>query len=174
MNSVKRKLRDELDKALFEPIEHTYGAICTCHAKTEKGFNDTLHETRAWPLFRVQAKLPYNDILSKLSQFSFKPDIDACVPCRQEYTRQVREGVQNTANFFKGLCIGMLFVLCQRFPGSRMTTANSRIDCMEHSKLKTEHGDDDFWKDHPLPENNWSYYCRIKHDQTTWVGPTYS
>ena len=175
MNSVKRYLRDKLVIDLFEPIEHTYSAKCSCREQTEYGYNKTLYDTRVWPLERVHLKLAMNEILSQISQFSFTPGMNACVSCRQDYTGKVRAAVQSTADYFEGPVPGMSLASCLRFPeGAECPKLTPLTDCMEHSKPKTEHGDDDFWMDHPLPDGNWSRYCRISHDMTTWVRLRYT
>ena len=135
---MKRYLRDQLAAALFAPIEHTYSATCRCQAETEKGYNTTLYETRVWPVERVHSKLVINNILSNLSQFSYNPDMKACISCRKDYTKLVREAVLTTANYFEGLCIGMSSASCPRFPRSQ-TIAADPIDRL-HGTLEAKDG----------------------------------
>lgn len=123
---------------------------CACGKETYFDYQDKLMKARAWPLEHVFQYSSMNDIISRLSEFSYTPKTTICTApfpgCHQGFDDIVEEACKRTARDFDGLC----------------------LDCMDRSKPKREDDDEGYWRRNYLANGCWDMVCRFRYSHSTW------
>ncbi|OCL05664.1 hypothetical protein AOQ84DRAFT_390725 [Glonium stellatum] len=149
-NAARGHLKTVLHRELWGVCLRLHRQKCVCRKETYFDYQDKLMEVRAWPLEQVFQHNSMNDIISRLSLFSYTPTTTTCTApfpgCHQGFDNIVNEACERTIRDFDGLC----------------------LDCMDRSKLKHNDDGEDYWR-HNYPANGcWDSGCRFGHGRSTW------
>ncbi|KAI4143396.1 MAG: hypothetical protein LQ341_002931, partial [Variospora aurantia] len=145
MNAAKGRLRTILFLGLWKPCQTLFERSCTCRKATLYDYQAHLVDIGVWPLEKMFGANSINNILDKLTKFSYEAANIACHNCRQDYKTMIRKVIVRTRTYFDGLC----------------------LDCIDKSKPKTGDVDLDYWMHAKLEASDWSRGCRFVHDEPT-------
>lgn len=147
LNAAKGRMRTVLHRKTFAPIKWLQKATCECRYKTQFEYIGALIKTGVWPLDDEWPKMEVNEVLDKLSTFSYKPAPSACKQyCQRSYEDEVGKTISYIRGYFDGLC----------------------LDCIDKGNPKTWNHDTDYWNHDRLKKHEWDKGCRVKHGEPTW------
>ena len=147
MNAARGRLKTIIFHRLYRPLEELLLENQGCCDTTGSDYQRALLETKAWPIERYGTANSINELLGRLNTFSYPTPSTECRTCRKNFRRVVKELILYTRFYFDGMC----------------------IDCMNHSKAKTQNADTDYWLHRYLHQDEIVRGCRVEsHGQPTW------